>query len=178
MKRLLRGRKLHGLLAVLALTAVGLVAPGQASAANPYNLLKDSYFSATPAQGWSTCLHSYVTLPVLPSNERYLWVEEYGATELQNSYQTFSGKFYWTVCVSSMKGISGNWTYFEYSLLTGVTTACETQGHCTTYEIATHYVRQDAGATEGWGSQLQAVPSTYCSFSYCEDYGAVTVTRT
>jgi hypothetical protein len=163
------------------MSTLALIAPNQASATTTYNLIKTSSFPASPASGWHTCQSKYVTLPKLASTDRYAWSEEYpdGNGDGITAYgQTFSGKFYWTVCISSMTGISSYWTYQEYSILTLVTSACTTLGHCTTYYLQHHYIRDTAGGSKLWGSQLFVRPASWCYIEACENQASVTVEKT
>jgi hypothetical protein len=179
--RPVRGRAAR-LIATAALLASPLlavvIAPTPANAEATYDLLKTSTFPASEPVGWSTCQHETLTLPKLSSSNRYAWSElfpEESSNGLTNYHQSFSGKFYWTICVASMKGISNSYAYYEYSLLTGDTAACENQGHCTTYELETHYLFA-GGKNLLWGSELFVVPADECSFEACDGEGSVTVT--
>ena len=167
--------------AAILIAAFGLVSPGAATASTTYNMLKTTKFSSAPAEGWSTCQSEDVTLAAPGSSNSYEWDEDYPTDTgpgLDGYGQPFSGKYYWTVCVASMKGISSNWTYFEYSLLTAETSTCENTGHCTEYELETHYIRQDVTANVEWGSQLILRPTSWCTYEACEYTGAVSVTHT
>lgn len=165
--------------ALLLFASFAVVTPNQANAAATYSLLKTSTLSSNPAEGWSSCQSKYVTLPALPSSSKYGWSEEFQAQDGLEAYnQTFAGTYYWSVCLASMTGISSNWTYAEYSLLTLDNATCKNTGHCTEYELQTHYLRQDATATGQWGSLLQVLPSNYCVVVLCIPDAKVLVTHT
>jgi hypothetical protein len=172
------------LLSIVMLTTVlGVVTPNQASAATSFNLLKTSSFPASPPVGWHVCQSKYVTLPKLASTDRYAWGEDYpdgNGDAITNYSQTFYGTFYWTVCVFSMKGDPSTiyWTYKEYSLMTQSTSACTNYGHCTTYYLQNHYIRDTSGGSKVWGSQLFVRPASWCFISACENVASVSVTKT
>ena len=173
--------KFFGFVAALAMAVFGLVGADQAHASTTYNLIKTSSFPANPSASWHTCQSKYVTLPTLSSSNRYAWAEAYpdgNSDGLTNYHQTFHGKFYWTVCIASMTGTSSYWTYQEYSLMTLVTSSCTNDGHCTTYYLQHHYIRDDQGGSRLWGSQLFVRPASWCTYEACENQASVTVEHT
>jgi hypothetical protein len=181
--RPLRGRavRLFSIAALLVSPLLAaVVAPSPASAAaTRFFLVRTNSYTSHPAAGAIHCQTRDVTLPKLSSSNRYAWSEVFpqeNSEGLTNYHQTFSGKFFWSVCISSMKGLSNAYAWREYSMLTGETAACENTGHCTTYTLENHFL-PTGGTNAEWGSELFVVPASECSFETCESTGTVTVTK-
>jgi hypothetical protein len=180
--RPLRGRAVRvcsiAALIVSPLIAVA-VTPSPASAANNYFLVRTNSYTSHPGVGDHHCQERDVTLPKLASSNRYAWSEVFpqeNSEGLTNYHQTFHGKFNWSVCLYSMKGLSPGLAWRETSMLTGETATCENTGHCTTYQLQDHYLAT-GGTNAEWGSELFVVPASECSFDACESTGSVTVTK-
>lgn len=173
------------LLAILVacgvLALVLAATPSRADDSNHHNMEKTTYFSGSPKVGAIKCQHKTISLRKVSSGYRWAWSENYpqeSSGYLANFNQTFHGSYYWTVCVSSMKGKSIRWKWVEYSMLTRRDSACENRGHCTTYTLQYHYL-DETGEKQLWGSQLFVVPAHFCSHNNgeCATRGSVSVER-
>lgn len=180
MKRMLM---VLGLAVGLAVPVVAgsMMAAGPASAASYALLHRTNWFSATPKAGAISCQHKTITLDPLPTGYRYAWNQFFPkqdalgpGTEVQAYELTFHGKFYWTVCMQSLKGTKGiNTTYYpyeEWSTLTRVSSACENQGNCTTWELIPHKIHMVDSGNANWGSQIHRLTVGWCSYpGVCSD---------
>ena len=185
---MMRNLKVLGL--VVVATAGLILAAGPAGAATSALLGKTSSIPYPSKVNGLYCQSKTITLDTLPTGYRYAWNEFFPqadplgpATSVTDYAMTFHGTFDWSVCLQSLQGSKGISTayypYEEWSILTLVTSACELQGHCTSYELDPHPVHDTDTQNAQWGSQIYRVTAGNCSYpGACSDAWGVTVTKT